>query len=114
VSLVDKIKDALDRRHLGDPPIELRDDGFLVGGHFTTWADVTEIRAYKIDLLTFDEIRLVFESGAENWVEISEEQPGFSEVASAMVIRFPSTYDWRSRIAQPAFATNETVLYPAA
>jgi hypothetical protein len=112
VSLVGKIKDALARRHLGDPPIELRDDGFVVGGHFTAWNGITEIRAYKIDLLTFDELRLVFESGADNWVEVSEQQPGFSDVEGAMVARFPSTAEWRSRILQPAFATNETVLYP--
>jgi hypothetical protein len=111
VRIFDTLKDALTRRHLGDPPIALSDDGFCVGEKHVMWSDVTEIRAYKIDLVTTDELRLVFALGPDDWLEISEEQAGFEQVSLAMTSRFPSAAGWRSRVLKPAFATNETVIY---
>jgi hypothetical protein len=101
------------RTHRAPATIELRDSGFAVSGHVVAWTAVTEIRAYKLDLLTTDEIRLVFRLRSGEAVEISEEQPGFAETTAAIASRFPSTSEWYNRVAHPAFATNETVLYAA-
>ena len=112
MSILRKIRDALAPRRRSDPPIELHDSGFSVDGRDVAWGRVIEIRAYKLDLYTYDEIRFSFLLDSGCSMEISEEQPGFTAFVAAMTARFPSTSDWHSRVSQPAFARNETVLFP--
>ena len=59
-------------RKRADPPLTVTQEGFS----FTTalgddrrlnWDEVEEIRAYKLDLLTWDEVRFSFRVGPDRW-----------------------------------------------
>ena len=73
------------------------------------WDDVLEVRAYKVDLLTTDEVRLrLHHTGGT--VELSEDQPGFAGAVRALEHVFPTMVAWREKVIQPAFAGTEVVL----
>ncbi len=91
--------------------IALASDGFCAGRERMRWAEVVQVRAFKIDLLTVDEVRFVFVSNSGLAIEISEEQAGFDALLSAAMIYLPSLSGWQRRIVAPAFARNETVLF---
>lgn len=74
------------------------------------WSSIEKIIIYKVDLLTYDEIRVQFEH-QEGAVVITEESPGFGDLMKEAVRRFPVTADWHVKVSQPAFATCEIVLY---
>jgi hypothetical protein len=75
------------------------------------WADVTEIRTFKLDLGTWDDIRLAFQVD-DLWYEYSEEIKGFGQLSDTMREVFPDVpQDWFWVVMKPAFATNERVLY---
>jgi hypothetical protein len=74
------------------------------------WDAVERIVTYKIDLLTFDEIRVQFDFAGGS-VTVTEESPGFPEFMQEVVRRFPSAANWHARVSQPAFATNRTLLF---
>ncbi len=98
------------------PPIILTEAGFSflgVDGKVTElrWVNVAQIRALKLDLLAFDEVRFVFALSSGGAVEISEEQTGFDAAISIATHHFPSIAGWRHKIIAPAFARNETVLF---
>ena len=79
------------------------------------WAAIVRVVAYKLDLLTTDEVRLeIALQYAPYEVTVSEEQPGFGAVAAEMEKRlnFPAGL-WEA-VVKPAFQANETVLYPRA
>ncbi|MBO9718431.1 MAG: hypothetical protein J7507_16960 [Pseudoxanthomonas sp.] len=84
--------------------------GFALAGRTIAWQTVSEVWGYKIDLPTTDEAFLEFVAGNER-IAVSEEQPGFDALASAMAATFPVTADWRSAVLLPAFACNRTLLY---
>ena len=75
------------------------------------WDDIIEIRAYKLDFLTTDEVRFSLSLRDGTVFEMSEEQPGFAAFIEALKARFPTVQGWESRVIKPAFATNMTVLY---
>lgn len=85
------------------------------------WDEVREIRTYKIDLLSYDEICLCFEvagtgttEGGTLWIEVTESDQGFRLLTDHMERRFPAIpSDWYSEVMFPAFATCEAVLYRA-
>jgi hypothetical protein len=75
------------------------------------WRDVEEIRTFKLDLLTTDDVRLAFRV-SDGWYELSEEHTGFMELSEAMRAKFPSIpEDWYQEVMQPAFATNQRTLW---
>jgi hypothetical protein len=111
VSILSKIRDALDPPDRGEPAIELVDSGFAVDDRVVYWSEVSEIRGYKLDLVTVDEIRLVLTTKSGDSIEVSEDQAGFEVFAEAMVLAFPSTGDWHARLSIPAFAADDQVLY---
>ncbi len=84
------------------------DDGSLI---VREWTHVVAIRAFKLDLLTFDEIRFSFEFENDPPFEISEDQPGFERFIEAVESRFPQVRGWRDKVMQPPFARNDTLLY---
>lgn len=99
-----------------EPPITLTPSGFLAGasrGPATEvhWQSIAEVRAFKLDLLTWDEVRFIFILSSGTAVEISEEQPGFEAMLTEAMKHMPSLVDWQSSIIKPAFARNETVLF---
>ena len=80
------------------------------------WLWVERVATYKQDLLTTDEILLVFEyldpTGTRMRVQLSEEWTGFAELFA----RLPATFDgfpadWYVKVMAPAFATNGRVLW---
>lgn len=78
------------------------------------WSDVSRVTAFKLDLITVDEVRLRFESDAGVSIELSESEPGWSELLLALPQRlpgFPPGERWLHEIVQPPFATNEMKLY---
>lgn len=74
------------------------------------WSSIHRIVAYKIDRLTWDEIRVRLEH-AEGEVVVTEESPKFTEFMEEIVRRFHSAASWHADVSQPAFELCETVLY---
>jgi len=97
-----------------DPPVSFDENGFWRPGPnaFTVgWADVRRITGYKIDMFTWDEIRMNFDVATGMTVVVTEESPGFTEFMEEVERRFSSVNGWHSKISQPAFAPCTTVLY---
>ena len=76
-----------------------------------TWAQIDRIVTYKIDLLTYDEIRVQFENRNGDAIVVTEESPGFVALMHEVVRRFPSAQDWHAQVSQPPFVECWTVLY---
>ena len=97
------------------PKIVLDGDGFRFEGIDTwrvNWTGVCRITTHKLDLLTTDEIRLVFENDGEtSLVEVSEEQPGFEQLKLLVEEKFGFPEGWWEAVMSPAFATNSVVLF---
>lgn len=74
------------------------------------WCDVERIIARKVDLLTFDEIRVCFDH-ADGSLDVNEESDGFLEFMQETVRRFPSAEGWYGKVSQPAFEACQAVLY---
>ena len=75
------------------------------------WEKIHRIVTYKIDLLTYDEIRVQLEGSDGSVIVVTEESPGFASFMAELVHRYPSASDWHAKVSQPAFAENWTVLY---
>jgi len=76
------------------------------------WTEISEIRAFKRDLFVVDEICLGIGYGKGDYVEVWESDLGYEDFLAALNARLPEcARDWWSKVAFPAFATNETVLY---
>ena len=91
------------------------EDGFVVqmlqGAKKYLYSGIEAIIAYKVDLLTYDEIRLevIFE---ECVLRISEDAPGWYQFVIKMKEVFPSIpKDWDLRMPFPPWAMNLMVLY---
>jgi hypothetical protein len=87
---------------------------FPLGDHESIsfqWPDVDEIRTYKRDLFTTDMICLAF-LVADRWIEISEDDDGFTALTEMMAAKFPAIpVDWYAEVMQPTFAMNERTLW---
>lgn len=99
-----------------DLPLAVTETGFeygnpSIGVTRVSWEQIVRIEAYKLDLLTWDEVRMRFTLADGSLVEVSEEQPGFPEFEHVLAAQFPTTSNWRDYVIQPAFARNETVLF---
>ncbi len=114
-SMFARLKEWLKRRERRDPPIHMDAEGLW----YTTrkgatlrfvWQGIREIRAYKLDLLTYDEVRFAFDMDGW-WGQVSEDQPGFEELLKEIQVRFPSVAGWREKVILPPFERNEVVLY---
>lgn len=78
------------------------------------WTDVRSVVAFKVDLLTYDEIRLRFIRSSDNGFEISEHAKGWSELTEALPQHLPGCKafsEWLWTVAEPAFARNETLIF---
>lgn len=76
------------------------------------WSAVREVAAYKVDLITTDEIRLRLDLNMSPFsIEVSEEMDGFESFKSAAERLFQFPEGWWSQVLQPAFATNALVLF---
>ncbi len=108
------------KRCCSEARLALRDEGFDVFEPdredpvaSVIWRDVRSIRTYKWDVFAYDIICLAFESNKGSWAVITEKDEGFAAVRQEMEARFPEIPDtWFWDVAVPAFATNNTLLYP--
>ena len=95
--------------------IELINNGFEVthadGVSVVEWSSINKIIAYKVDLLTVDEI--CFEINYLNKrLIITEESDGWRVFLKQLIIRTPTIDSkWEEKLIQPSFERNETVLY---
>jgi hypothetical protein len=76
------------------------------------WSDIGLVRAYKLDLFTTDEIRvLVFSVSSGKMLELSEEQAGFELFIRAAETKLSFPDGWQERLTKPAFERCETTLF---
>jgi hypothetical protein len=76
------------------------------------WTDITTLIAYKEDLNTYDEIYLRILFNDRQLFLISESTPGWHKFVTLLkenISTIPGNWDYE--IANPAFATNMTVLF---
>ena len=86
--------------------------GFVIDATRVSWSSVLTIATYKRDLFTYDDICLAFEVGPGRWVEVSEEEAGFAELAKAVERAFPEVPgDWFGTVMLPPFEANRCVLW---
>jgi len=112
MSIVEKFISIFGRKpKINNLPISLSADGFNIKGTNIQWNEVTEITAYKIDLITTDSVRIRLNLSSQTLVVLDEDQPGFEAFVSKLEELFPSVKGWQSKVIQPAFARNETQLY---
>lgn len=77
-----------------------------------TWDEIDAVRAYKIDLVTTDEIRiLVGFVSSERLLELSEEQEGFEAFIRIAEPKLSFPEGWWERLVKPAFDKCETTLF---
>lgn len=79
-----------------------------------SWTKVDRIVAFKIDLFTYDEIRLFISQSEGSGLEISEETKGWDEFVEALPEHLQASVpfaEWFPKVAFPAFETNETEIF---
>ena len=97
------------------PEIAASPDGFSVGSISVSWSSIASIKAFKLDLLTYDLICFAIEvDGYDRYIQLSEEWPGFKAVSDELESRFAFPAGWWDSVAKPAFKTNETILFQRA
>jgi hypothetical protein len=80
-------------------------------GKFYSWTDIEEVSAYKVDLITTDDICLDI-SFQDFILTISEEVPGFPLFIEKLIEALPGIDgDWEAKVIKPPFATNQTIIY---
>ena len=98
--------------------IRLASDGFSIiehdgTPHYLAWVSVKEIFAFKLDLFTYDTMRLGFRvSDDGTYWQVDEDDVGFCELRAEVERRFDIVdKEWWTKVAFPAFATNQTTLW---
>lgn len=83
----------------------------LGSGKFYAWHEIAEIKAYKVDLMTTDDVRLDI-SFSDVVLTISEEIPGWPLFIDKLMRALPNILiDWEDKIIQTPFAANTTIIY---
>ncbi|AXG74962.1 hypothetical protein DVK85_12270 [Flavobacterium arcticum] len=75
------------------------------------WNRITKIIAYKVDLLTIDDIKLeIWDS--DGGITISEEHGSWKNFTEKILNQYPEIdNEWYSKIVTLPFLRNETILY---
>ena len=77
-----------------------------------TWDEINAVMAYKIDLMTTDETRVVVSFGRpEKVLKLSEEQEGFEVFIRTAERKLFFPEGWWERLVKPAFEPCETTLF---
>lgn len=101
-----------DREDWKKPRIDACESHTEIADVSFTWDEIDAVKAYKIDLVTTDEIRLLVGFGSpEKLVELSEEQEGFAAFIRIAERRLSFPEGWWDRLVKPAFETCETTLF---
>lgn len=74
------------------------------------WADVVKIEVCKLDLLTYDEVAVLFTT-TKGLYEVREEHSAFQELFSLLKEQFDIPIDWYFEVIQNPFELNHRVLY---
>ena len=95
--------------------IELNSNGFKVthnnGVSLVEWNLIDKIIAYKVDLITIDEICFEIEYSDKSLL-ITEECAGWRIFLEELLQNFPAIdKEWEEKIVKPPFERNETELY---
>lgn len=95
--------------------IEYTKDGFTVNKEDQSihilWADITQIHAFKTDLITTDRVDLEIISKNQRII-LNEEMPIWLNMLSQLNENIPGIQkDWYIEIIHPAFERNFTILY---
>lgn len=99
------------RRMSGDPAIQISEMHFCVGEKSVAWSSVHSIKAYKLDLVTVDEVRLFVAYDGGHTVELSEEQDGYETFIAKAEHRYGFPEGWWTKLVHPAFKRNEMTLF---
>ncbi len=100
--------------------IDEKAGAYLVGGLVIRRADVVEITAWKLDLVTVDSICLGLKFGSPDekgdlpMVRIAEEEPEYEEIVEDLAKHFGLREGWWNEVAFPAFEENKLVLWSRA
>jgi len=74
------------------------------------WSDIDQIQAFKLDLITREDICLELVAGQKAYT-IDDETSGWSELLDEIGRQFHIAADWLSIVVTPVFATNRSVLW---
>lgn len=112
------------RRLFRRPPVyridanetEFRVTGSHGSGFTVSYAAISSVTAYKIDLLTLDLICFAVSYldpvGAERSIQVDEDMDGFTDLEVRLVKMLEGfERNWRGKVVQPAFAENRTLLF---
>ncbi len=116
--MLKSLRQGLDRwRSRNDPLLEVCETGFsLTQGNRaqqTIWTEIRAIFAYKIDLITIDQICLNFETRSGEIV-VHEGMQGYEELLAGLERHLGLTPEWSLDVMFPAFEENLTQIYPIA
>jgi len=95
-----------------DPVIRLMESGFSVATSrgeeiVVSWDSINLISGYKLDLITYDQLRLNFElSGPRNMLDVSEDFIGFVACGLDFGSRFLVPQNRSAFVVHPAFKTH--------
>jgi hypothetical protein len=81
------------------------------------WSKIVRVVAFKRDMFTVDCICLQFATADGTATEVNEEMAGWEALTAAIPEHLPGSKVWNecfSKVAFPAFATNETVIFERA
>lgn len=95
--------------------VELSAEGVLIrdrknNAHSFEWSAVRRILAYKLDLITTDDVCLEFCTEDRSYI-VDEETVGWSELTAHVSHHFSISTQWLEKLVQPPFATNTSVLW---
>lgn len=92
--------------------IDVSETHVVVGAVSVTWSDIGVVSAYKLDLLTIDEIRVLVGFGnPEKVLELSEEQEGFEPFIRAAEAKLSFPDGWWEHLTTPAFERSKATLF---
>jgi hypothetical protein len=92
------------------------EDGFIVAPavgkrNRASWADIEELRAFRVRLSSEDEIRIAVKMEPDYWIELSDKQSGFGQFMNQLRLRFPTVARWQVTGQRFDMTRNGMVLY---
>jgi hypothetical protein len=78
--------------------------------HSFEWTTVERILAYKLDLITTDDVCLEFLAGDRSYMA-HEEAVGWQDLTAKVIERFPIPTSWLENVIRSPFATNMSVVW---
>ncbi len=91
--------------------LKFNDSEFWFKENKISWEEVETIYAYKIDLITIDEIILEI-STKDKIFNIKESEENWFEFAKFITEKFElESFDWYEKVRNPAFQENRILLF---